>query len=578
MFALQKQRRRVWAWHLKSHTMLHTVLYTVCLLACGDKQSISAPESPHNHRVFLTAHEENVVGEVVRLYASVQGCSHVVQAQVLQGNTPLAEIHFENNRAELRLRRELFEPFYPELGIAAQLSLKARAKCANGHVSDSLPVSVYFLPAHPPVEPTDGMAATEHFVATGGTGNTPATFFGCAETLEGIREPFLAHFDAGGNLLGQIFTASLRSVSANTAPFCTFETHFSNSVNGYRWAYTPGNYKAWPGGTPCTLFAFRESPFEAFPHTNFNTGNTTSCAGFVADFQGNAYVVAVSMTGFMLLRLPVQGGALKASPPFRGADPGFFVAPPVISGSTLHLPHWKVQGASSEAHLEVIRFDISESQAELVPLCGPGSALINGLIENCPSIPGDEFRSGSSPPAAVLSPDGNRIYLAGNRANQSFVAAYNLSTATRERSWGPFALPIARLSLSRDGQLLVASTEKAVHFLETTSSSQLGEPLEVSGTLHVAAHLHGPGNSFLLLGSPAYGWPLEAIAVDNPNQGELWRFMYWGTGKTPEQALALAFDNGGHMWMRKGRKFLQLLHKEDYRRSRTPSPSPSPSP
>jgi len=546
------------------------VLCVFAAFACSDNKPMPVPDNPH--RVLLTSKESHVVGDAVHVIVSVQGCSQVLQAQVLQEETPIAEVHFENSTAHVTLPSKLFEPFYPTLGIETHLNLKARVKCANGRVNDSPAVGVSFLPVASAVEREDGsMAASESFIAIGGAGHAPTTFLGCAQSPENdMRGPFLAHFDTRGEVLDRLYTSPLQ---------CSAYTQIFASERGHYWAYTPGS--------ACSLFAFRTHPLRAITSVR----ETANCTGFAMDAEGNAYIVVFDVTGLALARISIHGEAWSSPPRSSAINLTGIPTSPVISGDTVSLPLWTVSGYADTGRLEVVQFDISGRTStlgghRLVPLCGPDSGDLGSSIKDCPLLSGLAFaQSASTPvPAAVLSKDGTRLYLAqGNHANNYFVVSYDLSTSRQEYIWGPFEAPITKLSLYRDERFLVASTLKSVRFLATNpfaSAPVLGETLTVSGSLMATEHIHGPENSLIILARPFFtatgnnkwGWPLEAVAVDTPELGELWRFTYWGSGNIPVNAITATFDEGGNMWMRVGTQLVKLLPKEDYRKARTPKP------
>ena len=187
-----------------------------------------------------------------------------------------------------------------------------------------------------------------------------------------------------------------------------------------------------------------------------------------------------------------------------------------------------------------------------------------------------------------MSAAATRLYLSrGNSANNYFIDVYEVTPDPLSNknpvlisAWGPIESPITKMTLSKDERFLVASTLRTTYFLSTANNklSLLGEPFKISGTLYVTEHVHGPDDSFIILGTPffenyenyGYGWPLEAIAVDKPELGELWRFNYGGDGTVPSRAIAVAFDDDGRVWMRMGAKLAKLLPKEYYRKVITP--------
>jgi hypothetical protein len=538
--------------------------WVVCalgLLACGEKKPLPLPEEPH--RVSLTSTENHFVSNAIHLIAKVQGCDNITQAQLLQENAPVTEIHFEKGTALITLPYKAFEAFFPKLGIEAHLNLKARVQCENGRTSDSLPIGVSFFPVESTVERKNAM---QSFTAIGGAQGTPTTFLGCPQNPMDNLGPFLEHFDKQGNLLGQIYTTPLQCA-------CNAFTQINDALSGLRWAYTPGNYAE---SRACTLFAFRDNPLHLVSGTNSTTNSSQSCNGFATDSNGNAFVVVVDRVGFQLFRISIQGEQSN-SPSYNSLAEVDFPAPPVVVGDTLLLPIWRVGTGT----LEVLRFDISNpnSGTTLTYLCSFDNGPMEPSLPDCPVTP--QLNSPATP-AAVLSKDGTRLYVAQrNAANNAFVALYNLNPPNPSplhiHSWGPFESPITQLSLSKNERFLVASTARTTYFFSTNPSADtLGPPLTVSGSLYVSKHIHGPetDDSLILLGLPffqetrSYGWPLEAIAVDKPERGELWRFNYRGDGKLPLSALAVSVDEGGQMWMRMGLQLVNPLPQNHYRQLR----------
>ena len=573
MTALQKLSGRAW------------VAFALLLLACGGKKAQPPPEIPHS--VFLVATENNFVGDAVRLNVSLHGCDEVLQAQVLHEDTPVADFRFENNAAELTLPYTAFAPLYPELGIVAYLNLRARVKCDNGLVSESTPVGVSLFPAKSANERKDGITLMGNFFAIGGAGNAPTTFLGCAENYSTSQGPFLEHFDMYGKALGKIW---VHTIPSKPPIQCNASTQISPLTQGHRWAYTAGNYA---NGLTCSLFAFRDNPLALVPNAYFTTGSGESCNGFSVDAEGNAFVVIVGDMGFGPARISANGEvswAWVTSPP--ALELANFPTPPVRVGDHLLLPTWKAAGfAPDEGTLEVIQFDISNKSSgkTLRTLCGTDSSPdpFNPVTRPCPSLlpfrpTADSVNVG---PATALSKNGKRLYVAWrNPFNKFFVDVYSLEEFTnplppKVAFWGPLDNTITTLSLSGDERFLVVSTPKTAYFLSTTPSSDgslqtlYAQPLTVSGTPIIYEHLHGPAgkDNLILLAAPPGRWPLEAIAVDKPESGELWRFKHIKDGQSLVNAIAAAIDEGGHMWMRTGDKLIELFPQSHYRELRTPA-------
>ncbi|MCL2626824.1 MAG: hypothetical protein FWD46_08460 [Cystobacterineae bacterium] len=586
------------------------VLCALCLLplsSCTENKNPPLLPARFNVSLFsLSPDGSNIIGNSVPLEMNVDGCGNVSQAQVLyvgESEQPIVNVAFspEKHSAKTTLETKHFTPFYPQHGIAVHLSLKARAKCEDGRVSDSLPLSISFLPVTSTFKPETGIAATDHFVAIGGINGTPTTFLGCSKDV--TQQTFsLVHFDAENNLHSEI--------NFGTNPLaCNASTQISNPVNGgpnsgYRWAYTLGE--------DGRLFAFRLQGKQlvldaahAFPGLILRQ--------FSMDSEGNAFVVVSSTKEYALFRLsPVANQARNfVKIPFSETLPSVaFPSPPLLlSGGIVLLPMWNVPMNATRGRLEIHSFTLNNDVLEAQ--CGVNEI---GMPANpCPPIENIEFnpyRDVPMAPAAVLSKDGLRLFLAPADPNHNIsdtpyaVVSYELKPSVDAASrhlYQPsllaggranlFESPVTKLSLSKDGRFLVASTDTSIRFLDTTQGREtlpLGKPLTVSGKLYVTEHIHGPqgsGDSLILLNSPFFspgdlfskwlfgenfGWPTEAIAIDSPEKGELWRFSYGGSGDQPLNAIAVAIDEGGQMWMRRGAELVQLLPQTTYRNLRTP--------
>jgi len=571
MNALQTHAGRAWALSLLlSSAVLSSA---VLLLACADKKTFVPPES--FHKVFLSTPEKNVVGSSVQLAVNVEGCAQVLHSQVLQRDTPIADnLPFENNTALVSLPSQAFAPFYPELGIEAQLSLKARVTCENGLVRDSLPQNVSFFPAKSADKLEERLAFMESFVAIDGAPPLPAAFLGCARPPESIG-PALEYFEATGKLLQ-------KTPLPPSQAYCNAYTHISGALQGHRWVYTPGNVDT--PGNACSLFALRDNGFSRATErlalgAHFLVPNTQKCSPVAIHPGGDAFVAVAGSLQYGISRLGPRGMKGQSDAFFLrdSSTPISFAAfptPPVVveNGEVLLVTLWTVPYASRVGQMEIIPFNIRGDKP--LPLCAPGN--------NCPALSlGFGGNASDSTPVAVFSKDAIHLHLVQHNDFGKFFLATYMLPHLNEPSFpvGPFDNPFVKLSLSGDGHVLVASNTEETYFFSVAPSLDgrlppLAKPLTVSRGLYVTEHTHGPDGTLSIFASPSsrgnLGWPLEVIVVDKPERGELWRFTQRGDGQTSMSAIGLSFDEGGHMWMRAGNTLIQPLRPEEYRSARTP--------
>ncbi|MCL2179476.1 MAG: hypothetical protein FWB81_08745 [Cystobacterineae bacterium] len=576
------------------------------LLACSDNKKNNP--LPPRFDVSLYFHSVNTIGHSLPLGIDVNGCSKVSHAQVLyagENEQHLLDVHFPSSppfSASATLETEHFNPFFPQHGIAIHLSLKARVTCEDGRVSDSLPQSLSFLPVASTVKREDGMAATDSFIALGGAHGIPTTFLGCSlDEKTGLSS--LLHFDTQGNHVGEPL------LLRDSRLLCEAHTQISTLHNGFRWAYRLGEAGS--------LFAFslHNNMFAAGAARFFEADTLHQVA---VDSNGNAFTVSGSLRYF-LSRYSIgnQENFSEIFSPSTTLRTVAFPVPPLVLESPYSsaqglvlLPVWTVPANSNKGNFVIASFIINNN-GTLTPQCG---TLQTGVSpEPCPSTPPIEFsRDKEDKPMApaALSKDGSRLYLALLNNNTSTVAVYRLQQSTRigNATLDPrpryvyepslealpqanrFESPVTKLSLSRDERFLVASTDRSTRFLHRTQDGEtlptLGEkPLMVSGNLYVTEHIHGPNGSLVILNSPffpnnpdsllagmlfkeVFGWPTEAIAIDSPENGELWRFSHGGSGDHPQNALTVAIDEGGQMWMRRGVELIKLLPQTTYRNLR----------
>ncbi|RKH12834.1 hypothetical protein D7X74_23025 [Corallococcus sp. CA047B] len=91
-----------------------------------------------------------------------------------------------------------------------------------------------------------------------------------------------------------------------------------------------------------------------------------------------------------------------------------------------------------------------------------------------------------------------------------------------------------------------------------------GKSVDASGTLQVVQVQLGRATSpefYLLNGSGPGELPLEIVAVDSGEKGELFRYEV-------SSSLSCSVDNDNRLWMRTGNSLVQTLPLADYRKVR----------
>ncbi len=128
--------------------------FLIVLLAVACSPPPPPPPPPKDPpRVFLVAAESNVVGTQIALTMNVNGCEKVQSAALLDRDTLIKEVSFGGNPTALTIASNELGNLYPTRGLAADLSLVAKATCDDGRSNTSQPVPVKFLPVERVVEP-----------------------------------------------------------------------------------------------------------------------------------------------------------------------------------------------------------------------------------------------------------------------------------------------------------------------------------------------------------------------------------------------------------------------------------------
>lgn len=518
------------------------------------------PPPPPPPQVFLTVLESTVVGDQVKGRVNVSGCKDVTQVQLLQQGTFLADAMYTKSPTDFTLPASLFSNLYSKLGIAATLSLSAKVVCADGRTNTSQPVGVTFFPVASKFSLGGTQVMPDAFVAEGGLGGTPVGFIGCVGTNIGTA---LGKADTMGNV----------PVYNDALPFaCGYDTEISDrsTVTGTRWVLQPGK----------GAYAI------------------DGMLNVTAAFAGNLQRMGVARDGSGIFWADIMGSsttpvALKLNP-MGGANPLVWSSP---AGGLVNSTPVVSEGDNSVT-LSTWQFDIGNSIGKIVVfkynyLTG---ALMNGVgtSQGPPVIFQQDFPPGNQPiqPYAAFNRDGSLIVLplmsidVSGTVRTTILACSTSPVGSQctgaDRRWtAPTFDGVVNLVVPFSaGNYFAAVGPYQVWFLDaqTGAVKNLGEqPLRPTGSLQVLGVQPGLGTDFYLLNGPASEtggtYPIEIVATDKPEDGELWRFDM-GSGESPVAGVYMAIDDANQPWLRVGPDQVKPLTNMEYRAARGPTPIP----
>jgi hypothetical protein len=494
-------------------------------------------DTPH---VFIGVSDSNVIDTQFEARVSVEGCEKVAEVRILQDDRPLPATPSEADALVRSLTADHFQSFWPTLGFSSQpqLTLKGQVRCADGRSGTSSATNVSFLPVQGRVHlgPEGESAVADFFVAQGGKGDDPAvpmrqataTFLGC---VGGPDDRALAITGADGQL-----------VRAAAPPMaCDAETRFSEpSAEGIRWIVQPG-LGAYAIDT--NLVAFGAVITKLGPYL------AVSPSGSVIVWKD----VLLESSLLKLDALPSDAGVWSAD------FPGTMCADPVIDEARdlVVTGSWQLSPATPEGDITVLKYRLSNGEM----INAPHGTVIVRLV-NSNTI--DTLKT----PAVAFSPAGDMLYagIITVSGDSSIVRACPTTVECLMPKWErrlpgtvTSVLPFAK------GTLLAVAGPKRAWFLDSTSGAVLnpdGKPIEPSGALQFCALLPGPERDLYLLASlggepcPAKSIPREVVAVDEPENGELYRFGF-GSGNSPTSGVFVGVDEGGQVWFRVGQDLVK---------------------
>ncbi len=486
-------------------------------------------------QVFLTAAQTMTIGTSLKLTARVSGCQTVRGVEISNNGTRLISIDSPATQPfVIELAPTLFDPLYNKLGIALNLTLRARGICDDGRENTSSGLGLSFFPVEAVVAPVAGnqTALPDSFIAEGGVGSTPTTFLGCVGLAAGTTG--LARFDTAGNATG-----------ANTMPpfDCSYASAFTNksAATGTRWLMEPG----------VGAFSFNAGldilSSQKLPITHIGVGP-----------DGDAIVNnPLALPDPLMFRVPSGAGTHAA---WGTQVNGIMFADPVVS----------------QGEVRVASF--------LLPIVGHiGTVLVTrysydtGLKLSQNSLATIDF--GEFNPVVVpigsFSTDGKVLYFsyANNKTTpvSSYVAACASDSAVGCLTGGvgswqtPLPGIVAAAPPFANGTMIAAMAGTTTTMLSATTGQIVNRPVAPGGTLVTIAALPGNGSDLYLFNRPANGsFPTELVAIDSPANGELWRVQIEG-GQTPLTGVYVAVDDGNNAWLRIGANLVKPSSLMQYR-------------
>jgi hypothetical protein len=197
-------------------------------------------------------------------------------------------------------------------------------------------------------------------------------------------------------------------------------------------------------------------------------------------------------------------------------------------------------------------------------------------IDALSSTPGDLA------PAVAFNASGTLMYIASQVSNTSAYvrscAVSGTSTASQcdpptNRKWisNDLTGQVVALVPYADGSRLAVVAAHHTWLLNASTGAVVnkdGQSLSPGGALFPRQVVLGANGAFYLLTSGAATdaqptpWPVEIVATDKAELGELYRYQI------PGGSIAGATDDSGTLWLRVGRKLVKPLALEQYRQVR----------
>jgi hypothetical protein len=420
-------------------------------------------------------------------------------------------------------------------------------------------VGVTFFPVASKFSMGGAQVMPDSFVAEGGLGGTPTTFLGCVGT-------------SIGTALGRANTSGVVTMYNESLPFaCGYDTEISerSPVTGTRWVLQPGK----------GAYAI-----DANLNVTAQFGDDVQRMAVARDGSGIFWTTNPMGTTPVAFKMnPMGGGA-----PIVWSSPagGIINSTPVVNEAdrTVTLSTWQYDMGTAVGKIVVFKYDF---------LTG---ALLNGVgsPQGPPVVFAQQYPGFNQPitPYAAFNRDGSLIVLpllsvdVSNTVRTTILACATSPMASQctgtDRRWTArtFDGVVNLVVPFSAGNYFAAVGPYQAWFLDpqTGAVRNLGEqPLRPTGSLQVLGVQPGLGSAFYLLNGPVSEtggtYPIEIVATDKPESGELWRFSQ-GSGESPIAGLYMAVDENDQAWLRVGPDQVKPLTNVEYRAARGMTPIP----
>lgn len=505
-------------------SVLSLALAGLSLSGCGGGRAGETPDSPP--RVSVSVPGASYAGITLPFSVTVTGCARVEALSVFDGENFLKPLTYQ----EPSVSGELAANEIPySTGIAAKLSLTAKATCDDGREATSQPQPVSFLPVAQITPPPAGstQTVTDVFNVEGGGANT--SFIGCT---------------GNANATASLVRVNLAGAELNRQDAmpvgCNNSTQYTdrNAVSKTRWAWTP-SLGAMSLDDGLGITSFYQSPI------NF--------LGVGPD--GDAVIYDDSRATIQRLPKTANGTTWQLSTFTQNT---IVLGNPIVqSNGRVALAYFPYALGSQQGPINVSVFDYATGVQQ-----GTASLMTYafGALTD-PNPPPAFFNpAGTSLYVAVRTPDGNTIVYACNPYANGCDTSPQWKSATLKGK-------IVTIVPFADGTRLAAVASNYVWFLDAASGTVLnkgGVGIVPTGSYVVQGVMAGKATDFYILtGANKQGaLPVEVIMVDDPSRGELVRF------ETQESSLMLGVGDDGQAWLRLGNKLVKPLPLAQYRQVR----------
>jgi hypothetical protein len=529
------------------------VVLAVALTACPTTSGTDGGDLTPPPQVFLTLLEPNVIDTSFRGTVNVTGCAQVAQVQLLQGGTFLTDVPWSGHATAFTLTPGSFAGLYGKLGLAAKLSLSAKVVCDDARTNTSQPVGAQFFPVASRIS-VSPQALPDAFVAEGGLGGAAVTFLGCIGSSTGTQ---LARADTSGTV-----------IATNPAVPCDANSTFSerSKVTGTRWVLLPGK----------AAYAF-----------DANLTVVKSVTGKIdrmgVGANGTAILWDSTLATEQLIKVdPVASGGNDWIVPLAGimnADPVIDVGNRVVWVSS-----WIYNLGSTAGDIVISKYNL-DTAALLNGVNGGGAPVLIHQVFDVVNTPlqdhgpqGAFNSNGSLYYAPLLSKDVSGVI---HTSILGCATVGSCDGAGRKFVTSPPFDGVVNLVMPFSaGNLLAAIGPFQAWFLDPSGAvvNLGGVAVKPTGSLQILGVQAGVGTDFYLLDGPVVStggaWPIEAIGVDAPQSGELFRFGFGAGTAGPLDGLTMAVDEQGQSWFRVGADQVKPLTLGEYRTARGATVNP----